>query len=365
MSGPVCALHGGASGGCPAAMGPAAIGRTIRPFFQGVGVRLLLAPMEGLLDADLRDVLTRACPYDWAVSEFARVSGTLLPHRVYRRISPELLSGGRTRASVPVRVQLLGSDPACLADNAAHLAELAPPGIDLNFGCPAPTVNRHRGGAVLLDEPELLHRIAAAVRAAVPAGVPFTAKMRLGVADTSKAVECAQALAAGGVEGLVVHARTKLDGYRPPAHWAWIARIAEAVDVPVTANGEVWSEADWRRCRAESGVADVMLGRGAVADPFLARRLRAQGDAGERAVDRDAEWAELQPLLALFWRRVRERLQPQHSPGRLKQWLNLLRRNYPQAECLFREVRAARKPAEIDAALVRHGIAAAALPLAA
>lgn len=329
-------------------------------------MRLLLAPMEGLLDADLRDVLTRACSYDWAVSEFARVSGTLLPHRYYRRISPELLSGGRTAAAVPVRLQLLGSDPSCLADNAARLVELAPPGVDLNFGCPAPTVNRHRGGAVLLDEPELLHRIAAAVRAAVPAGIPFTAKMRLGVADTSKAVECAQALAAGGVEGLVVHARTKLDGYRPPAHWVWVARIAEAVDIPVTANGEVWSEAEWRRCRAESGVADVMLGRGAVADPFLARRLRAHGGAGDGAIDRDAEWKELQPLLALFWTRVQGRLRAQHSPGRLKQWLNLLRRNYPQAELLFREIRAARRPPEIEAALARHGIAAAvALPLAA
>lgn len=331
-------------------------------------MRLLLAPMEGLLDAVLRDVLTRACAYDWAVSEFARVSGTLLPHRAYSRLCPELLSGGRTAADIPVRVQLLGSDPACLADNAARLAELGPPGIDLNFGCPAPTVNRHRGGAVLLDEPELVHRIAVAVRAAVPVGTPFTAKMRLGVADTYRAVECAQALAAGGVEGLVVHARTKLDGYRPPAHWPWVGRIAEAVRIPVTANGEVWSEADWRRCRAESGVADVMLGRGAVADPFLARRLRAHGGAvngTDLAIDRDAEWAELQPLLALFWHRVRERVKPLHSPGRIKQWLNLLRRNYPQAELLFQDVRPARSPAEIDVALRRHGILAETAPLAA
>ncbi|WP_174718445.1 tRNA-dihydrouridine synthase [Azoarcus sp. DN11] len=329
-------------------------------------MRLLLAPMEGLLDAVLRDVLTRACAYDWAVSEFARVSGTLLPHRFYTRLCPELLAGGQTTKDVPVRVQLLGSDPACLADNAARLVELAPPGIDLNFGCPAPTVNRHRGGAVLLDEPELLHRIAAAVRAAVPAGLPFTAKMRLGVADTYRAVECAQALAAGGVEGLVVHARTKLDGYRPPAHWPWIGRIAEAVRIPVTANGEVWSEADWRRCRAESGVADVMLGRGAVADPFLARRLREhEGAMHEIAIDRDAEWTELQPLLALFWRKVQERVKPQHSPGRIKQWLNLLRRNFPQAEQLFQDVRAARRPPEVDVALRRHGIPSAAMPLAA
>lgn len=326
-------------------------------------MRLLLAPMEGLLDATLRDVLTRASPYDWGVSEFARVSGTLLPHRFYRRFCPELTNAGRTAAGIPVRVQLLGSDPACLADNAAHLAALNPPGIDLNFGCPAPIVNRHRGGAILLDEPELLHRIACEVRVAVPAGIPFTAKMRLGVSDTGRAVECAQALADGGVEGLVVHARTKLDGYRPPAHWSWVGRIAGAVHVPVTANGEVWSEGDWSRCRAESGVADVMLGRGAVADPFLARRLRLGPIAQDP--DREAEWQELKGLLALYWQRVQQKVLPQHAPGRLKQWLNLLRRNYPQAERLFLELRTARRPAEIDAMLARHAVPAEAVALAA
>jgi tRNA-dihydrouridine synthase C len=99
-----------------------------------------------------------------------------------------------------VRIQLLGSDPALLAANAAHLALLNPSGIDLNFGCPTPLVNRNRGGAALLDEPELLRRIAAAVRAAVPPEMPVTAKMRLGIDDTDRALDCALALEAGGVQ---------------------------------------------------------------------------------------------------------------------------------------------------------------------
>lgn len=320
-------------------------------------MRLVLAPMEGLLDATLRATLTGIGGYDWAVAEFARVSGTVLPHRSYLRFCPELAQGGRTAAGTPVRVQLLGDDPQSLADNAAHLAELAPPGIDLNFGCPAPTVNRHRGGAVLLDEPELLYAIAAAVRRAVPRDIPFTAKMRLGVADPGRAVECAAALAAGGVEELVVHARTRDDGYRPPARWTWIARIADAVRIPVIANGEVWTEDDWRRCRDESGVADVMLGRGAVADPFLARRIRGELPQPQPR-QRDAEWAVLRPLVAEFWQRVQRRLVPKHAPGRLKQWMQLLRRSQPRAEALFQEIRPVRQPAEIDAVLARHGIAA-------
>ncbi|MDY0014058.1 MAG: tRNA-dihydrouridine synthase family protein [Rhodocyclaceae bacterium] len=318
-------------------------------------MRLLLAPMEGLADDVLRSVLTRVGGYDWAVTEFARVSGTRLPPRYFQRISPELLTGGRTAAGTPVRVQLLGSDPACMAANAGRLAALAPPGIDLNFGCPAPTVNRHRGGAALLDEPELLFRIAEAVRSAVPVGIPYSAKMRLGIQDPGRALDCARALEAGGVELLVIHARTKIDGYRPPAHWEWIARVADAVAVPVVANGEVWSEEDWARCRQVSGAVDVMLGRGAVADPFLARRIKA-GRPTRDAVEVEAEWQELLPLLWQFWQGVRAKVLSRHAPGRLKQWLNLLSRRYPGARRLYEEIRPLRGADEVEMALGRAGV---------
>ena len=209
------------------------------------------------------------------------------------------------------------------------------------------------GKRKLVDEPELLYAIACAVRAAVPASIPFTAKMRLGVSDTAKALDCARALAAGGVAGLVVHARTKADAYRPPAHWEWVGLIADVVSVPVVANGEVWNEDDWRRCRSVSGAADVMLGRGAVADPFLVRRIR-QG--GEAPADRDAEWAELLPLIGEFWQRVLAKVEARHAPGRLKQWLKLLRRNFPQGEILYAAVRAKSDVASVSQVLAAHGI---------
>jgi tRNA-dihydrouridine synthase C len=308
---------------------------------------LILAPMEGLADDVLREVLTRVGGYDHAVTEFVRVSGTVLPARAFLRLSPELLNGGRTTSGTPVVVQLLGSDPECMAANAARLSRLSPPGIDLNFGCPAPCVNRHRGGAALLGEPELLHAIVAAVRAAVPAGLPVTAKMRLGIADTALAIDCAVALAEGGAESLVVHARTKEQGYRPPAHWEWIAAIREAVKVPVIANGEVWTPDDWRRCREISGCDDVMLGRGAVSDPYLAQRIR--GDAAPAPTTE--EWMALLPHLAAFWRGVQEKVEARHAPGRLKLWLGYLRRSWPEAEALYAVVRPLRTPAEISAVL--------------
>ncbi|MBR0564617.1 tRNA-dihydrouridine synthase [Azoarcus sp. L1K30] len=313
-------------------------------------MRLLLAPMEGLLDDVLRAVLSRIGGYDCAVSEFARVSGSVLPHRCFRRIVPELDHGSRAVGGMPVRVQLLGSDPAAMAENAAQLAMLAPAAVDLNFGCPAPTVNRHRGGAILLDEPELLHRIAHAVRSALPGDMLLTAKMRLGVADKGRALECAQALAGGGASEIVVHARTKLEGYRPPAHWEWVGRIADVVSVPVVANGEVWTVEDWQRCRAVSGAADVMLGRGAVTDPFLARRIR-DGQGDDEAV-RAAEWSRLEPLIAEFRDRVVAKVAAHHAPGRIKQWLNMLRRRYVEAEALYQSIRPLKTLTEIDRVLL-------------
>lgn len=305
--------------------------------------------MEGLADDVLRDVLTRAGAYDWCVTEFVRVSATVLPRSSFMRVCPELGNASRTRAGTPVRIQLLGSDPGLLAANAAGLARLAPAGIDLNFGCPVPLINRNRGGAALLDEPELLHRIAGAVRAAVPAAIPVTAKMRLGIDDTQRALDCARALEAGGVQELVVHARTRVDGYRPPARWECVAPLREALSIPVIANGEVWTVADCQAMRAATGCADVMLGRGAVADPLLSRRIRA----GEDGTASEEDWEIVAGLIVDFWAQVRRKVLPGQAPGRLKQWLILMRRIYPQAEVLFRAIRELRMANAVDDVL-RH-----------
>lgn len=322
-------------------------------------MQLALAPMEGLVDDVLRDVLTRVGGIDWCVTEFIRVTDHLLPPQSFTRPAPELLAGARTPAGTPLHVQLLGSDPACLADNAALACTLGAPVIDLNFGCPAKTVNRSRGGAILLREPELLHRILRAVRAAVPVAVPVTAKMRLGYEDTSLALDCARALADGGAARLVVHARTRLDGYRPPAHWEWIARVRETVAVPVLANGEIWSVDDWRRCRSISGASDFMLGRGLVARPDLALQIRAAANGTEY---QPLRWDQLLPLVRLYWTQVLAKVHPRHAPGRLKQWLAALAGSYPQAGVLFAQVRRERDAGAIDQNIASSNCISAWLP---
>ena len=307
---------------------------------------ILLAPMEGLLDFVLRDVLTRLGGVDRCVSEFIRITDQLLPERVFIRIVPELLNGGRTFSGVPVRAQLLGSDPACMADNAARLASLGPEGIDLNFGCPANVVNRHGGGAALLKEPDTIYAIVSAVRRAVPAHMPVSAKMRLGYLDDSLAVDCAQAIASAGASEVVVHARTKLQAYRPPAYWERIADIRAAVCIPVVANGEIWTVDDARRCREISGCDMLMIGRGAVVDPGLGLAIKADMN---KAAPNAVTWAQMLPLLADFWHIVTTRLDNKAQAGRLKQWLNFLRRRYPQAEVAYQSLKTINNPAVVQA----------------
>lgn len=293
--------------------------------------------MEGLTDPPMRQLLTAVGGYDWCVTEFIRVTDRLLPPHVFYAACPELRQQGRTASGIPVHVQLLGSSPSVLAENAARAAQLGAPAIDLNFGCPAKTVNRHRGGAVLLEEPETLHAIVAAVRHAVPAAVPVSAKMRLGLHDRSYLTENAQAIAAAGASWLTIHARTKTDGYRPPAYWEVIAEVRGNVAIPVIANGEIWTPEDARRCRAASGCSDLMLGRGAVTRPDLARRIRGE--------DWSLDWAAMLGLQIDFVAN-----QPGHEHGivgRYKQWLGMMTRAYPEAVSLFQSLKRLRLRADI------------------
>lgn len=318
-----------------------------------MGPPIYLAPMEGLLDFVLRDILTRVGGVDRCVSEFIRITHTLLPERAFLRTVPELAHGSRTLAGVPVWPQLLGSDPICLADNAARLAEMGAPGIDLNFGCPAQVVNRHGGGAMLLQTPEALLRIVSAVRAAVPSALPVSAKMRLGYHDDQLVLDNARALQDGGVAEIVVHARTKAQGYKPPAHWARVADVVATVRVPLVINGEIWCEADAQQALAQSGCSRLMLGRGMVARPALAHCIRAsRPDAPHPSgpgAGEDWSWERLGPLLHAFWQVAHNRLEQRQQAGRVKQWLQYLRRHYPEAQAAFDQVRTLTRPSDVDA----------------
>ncbi len=308
-------------------------------------MRIYMAPMEGVVDHHLRRLYSEIGGIDLCVTEFVRITHTRLPEKVFRRYCPELAEPLR----VPVRFQLLGSVPKMLALIARRAALLGASGIDLNFGCPAKTVNKNRGGACLLNEPELLFDIARQVREAVPAATPVTAKIRLGYESRTRYVENALALAEGGVAELVVHGRSKADGYRPPAYWDCIGRIREYLAIPVIANGDIWSPEDYRRCRAESGCTHVMLGRGLLSRPDLALAIRADLTNTEFT---PLNWSAICDLLLGFQRQTTLSYPLQFCGNRLKQWLMYLQRQYVQAGQLFEAIKKSRDPLVIESAVI-------------
>jgi tRNA-dihydrouridine synthase C len=295
--------------------------------------------MEGVVDHLMRDMLTRVGGFDLCVTEFVRVVDQLLPKKVFYRFSPELHSEGKTPSGTPVRVQLLGQHPQWLAENAVRAIELGSNGVDLNFGCPAKTVNKSMGGAILLREPETLYKIVSAVRKAVPAEHKVTAKMRLGFDDKSLAFENAAAINDAGADLLVIHARTKVDGYKPPAYWPWIADIKQRVKVPIIANGEIWSKQNALDCQLQSNCQNIMLGRGALAMPNLAQVIRGKEDI--------MPWQGVNQLLLDYSGYELYGDKGRYFPNRLKQWLGYLSRQYHEADTLFGQIKTLRESGQI------------------
>lgn len=287
--------------------------------------------MEGLTDPLMREILTQVGDYDWCVTEFIRVTDSILPDHVYYGYCPELKNDGKTASGTPVHVQFLGNNIEMLAANAIRAVELGAPVIDLNFGCPAKTVNRHRGGAVLLDETDTLHAIVKGVRDAVPAHIPVTAKMRLGYLDEAHTMENAVAIQEAGASWLTVHARTKAEGYTPPAYWEKIAPLTDKLTMPLIANGEIWTVADAQACQQQSMCDDLMIGRGAVTTPDLVNCIRAGHDNARLT------WQQLLDLQKAF-------LNGHYKTeigliGRYKQWLGMMTKAYPEAADLWQKIK--------------------------
>ena len=282
--------------------------------------------MDGVTDALMRRLLTRITPLSYCVTEFVRVSGNVTSAKTFLQDIPELKSGARTESGAAVQVQLLGGDPDRLAESAVVACKLGATGIDLNFGCPAPTVNRHDGGATLLKFPERIEKIVGAVRKSVPHEIPVSAKLRLGWDDPSAILHNAERAVRGGAAWITIHGRTKMQGYTPPAYWGPIGEVRRAVGVPVVANGEIWNVDELCRCQDETGCEHFMVGRGVLAEPGMvgecAKLLGIQ--VGESCVkncgDSGEAWHKLLSLVVEM--SVAEGESPRRTLSRMKQWLN-------------------------------------------
>ena len=310
-------------------------------------MRVLLAPMQGVLDPLVRHLLTEVNDYDLCITEFVRVVGMLLPEKVFFRICPELAHGGVTASGTPVRVQLLGQYPQWLAENAARAAELGSQGVDLNCGCPSKMVNGSGGGATLLKDPELIYQGTRAIRAAVPSHLPVSVKIRLGWSSSEHQFEIADAVEQGGATEITVHGRTKEAGYRAELiDWPAIGAIRQRLSIPVTANGEILDWQSAQNCAAVTGCDSLMLGRGALNVPNLSRVVKHNSPF--------MPWADVVALLYHYTQLEKQGDTGLYHMARIKQWFSYLHKAYPEAESLFSVIRTLKDCPSIAKAISRE-----------
>ena len=316
-------------------------------------MRIVLAPLEGVMDHSVRDLLTSLGGYDLCVTEFLRVSNhQLLPPRTFYQLAPELENEGRTPCGVPTRIQLLGSQPDTLAMNAQRAIELGSHGVDLNLGCPAKTVNKSKGGATLLKEPELISDAVTAMRGAVPLDKILSVKIRLGWDDPNCVHEIVDAIVQAGADEITIHARTKEDGYKAEAiKWHYIAEVKQKMleqgkSFSIIANGEIWNKEDAIACRNVTGCDDIMIGRGALATPNLAAIV-----AG---ISEKMSWLDV-VVMILDYRKVQViGSKGHHYSSRVKQWLTQMRQSYPEANELFTPIRKIKQSNDMQVAIERY-----------
>lgn len=238
------------------------------PYLSSRNVPLILAPMAGVSEAPFRQVC-RALGADVLMTEF------LSSEAIRRGIRKTIEGAEFDEVERPIGVQIYGADPEGMARAAAIVTEAyAPDFIDINFGCPVKKVVQRNGGSGCLRDMDLVDRIIRAVVAATH--LPVTVKTRSGWNDASRApVEIALRMQDAGARAFTLHARTRTQMFAGKADWDEIARVVEALEIPVIGNGDVTCGEDVVRMREHTGCAAVMVGRGSFGNPWLFRDAHA------------------------------------------------------------------------------------------
>ncbi|NRA36934.1 MAG: tRNA-dihydrouridine synthase family protein [Planctomycetes bacterium] len=227
---------------------------------------LFLAPMEGVTDIGFRQCVDACGGVGVMSTQFIRISGNALPKKVFQREIGDIVE------SCPLGVQLMAADTAYVAEAAGTVENTRAQFLDFNFGCPVKRVFNKCAGSAMLQYPQRMHDIVATAVAATQ--LPVTAKIRAGVEDPGLLAEILHALADAGATMICIHARLRIESYAMDAHWDWIAQAVEILDcrsekIPLIGNGGVDTAEDIQRMHEHSQCAGVMIGRAALANPFI------------------------------------------------------------------------------------------------
>jgi tRNA-dihydrouridine synthase len=239
---------------------------------NGITPMLALAPMQDVTDLAFMTLMARYGGPDIYWTEYLRVHTVSTPEKWIVKSIKENTTGR------PIIAQMIGNDIPALIRTAKFLQTLPIAAIDLNLGCPAPVVYRKCAGGGLLREPKRVDSLLGALREAVT--IPFTVKTRIGFDSPAVFDELLPIFARHSLDLLTVHARTVLEMYRSEVHYEFIARAVSAMPCPVMANGNVYSAAKAAEVLRLTGARGLMIGRGAIRNPWLFTQIR-QHQRGE------------------------------------------------------------------------------------
>src|SRR5213079_1247398 len=227
---------------------------------------LVLSPMAGVTDISFRRLLKQRGGIGLTVSEFISVEGLTRNNPKSKR-QMRFYENER-----PFAVQIFGGQPERMRMAAEMAEEVGADILDVNCGCPAPKVVKHGGGSGLVRDLPRLETILKEIKKAIT--IPLTIKIRAGYSDsTINAIETAKLAETCGVEHIALHGRTKEQGYRGAANWDLVKQIKEVVRVPVSGSGDVTTIQQALERFRETGCDGVLIGRGAMANPWLFRQI--------------------------------------------------------------------------------------------
>lgn len=290
---------------------------------------LVLAPMEGVTDLTFRRLIRRIGGCGLTCTEF--IPARSLAKGVRRAVEMAEFDPDER----PVTIQIYGREPEVLADAARQVADMGASIVDLNMGCPSKAVCANSGGSALMKEPELATAIVRAMRAAVE--VPFTVKMRSGWdPDHKNAPDLAWMCQEEGADAVAVHWRTRADKYGGVRELDTIRTVVDRLRIPVIANGDIVDEPSALETWRATGAAGLMIGRGAIRDPWIFRRIeRALAGLPALVVDLD----ERERVLLSYYDALRAQSRHEHGAlGRMKKIARYFTDGVPHGELLRRAI---------------------------
>lgn len=289
---------------------------------------LWLAPMAGVTDRDFRLIVRRIGGVGVVSMEFIS-SRAIVSGNKHTRALMEFSQEER-----PLAIQIYGSDAVAMREAALVVQELGADICDINMGCPANKVLKGCAGAALMGDPKLAERIIKACRDVLT--IPLTVKFRLGLDDSRRNyIELGRICEANGVQAVAMHARTARQMFTGEADWSHLARLKEALSIPVIGNGDVRQPEDAVRLLAATGCDGVMVGRGATLNPWIFRQIAARISGGAYS---EPTLADRRDLILGHFRLVAERESSRWAMHKLRKFTGWYTHGLPNGRRLRQEI---------------------------